>query len=124
MPNSLFPFLGVHCTKMMIDGAMHLGPNAVLVFARQGNSKTTNDQRNHGEMPAFPALRKLAARYCCEGFQDIVCSLHLLVSQPVTTWTLIRIHGSAQNPSRPTVTVCPTTLKDQTPRLLSWKNSR
>jgi L-2-hydroxyglutarate oxidase len=35
VPDSRFPFLGVHFTKR-IDGAVWAGPNAVLAFAREG----------------------------------------------------------------------------------------
>ena len=35
VPDPTFPFLGVHTTLRM-DGAMWLGPNAVLAFARDG----------------------------------------------------------------------------------------
>lgn len=35
VPNSQFPFLGVHFTTR-IDGRILIGPNAVLAFAREG----------------------------------------------------------------------------------------
>ena len=34
-----YPFLGVHCTRL-IHGGIEVGPNAVLAFAREGYSKT------------------------------------------------------------------------------------
>ena len=36
VPDPKFPFLGVHFTRRIADGAVWLGPNAVLAFAREG----------------------------------------------------------------------------------------
>jgi L-2-hydroxyglutarate oxidase LhgO len=36
VPDPAFPFLGVHFTRRIADGAVWLGPNAVLAFAREG----------------------------------------------------------------------------------------
>ncbi len=38
VPDPVFPFLGVHFTRL-IDGGIEAGPNAVLAFAREGYSK-------------------------------------------------------------------------------------
>ena len=73
VPNPLFPFLGVHCTKM-IDGSVHLGPNAVLAYAREGYTKTTINLRDLGETLTFPGFWKLAARHWRDGFQEVVRS--------------------------------------------------
>lgn len=73
VPNPLFPFLGVHCTKM-IDGSVHLGPNAVLAFAREGYKKTTVHLRDLAETLTFPGFWKLAARHWRDGFQEIIRS--------------------------------------------------
>jgi L-2-hydroxyglutarate oxidase len=73
VPNPMFPFLGVHCTKM-IDGSVHLGPNAVLAFAREGYRKTTINLRDLGETLVFPGFWKMAARHWRDGFQEIVRS--------------------------------------------------
>ena len=35
VPNREFPFLGIHLTRM-VDGSLHVGPNAVLAFDREG----------------------------------------------------------------------------------------
>jgi L-2-hydroxyglutarate oxidase len=69
VPNPLFPFLGVHCTKM-IDGSVHLGPNAVLAFAREGYSKTTVNLRDLGETLVYPGFWKLAAKYWRDGSEE------------------------------------------------------
>jgi (S)-2-hydroxyglutarate dehydrogenase len=73
VPNPLFPFLGVHCTRM-IDGSVHLGPNAVLAFAREGYTKTSVNLRDLAETLSFPGFWKLAARHWRDGFQEIVRS--------------------------------------------------
>lgn len=73
VPDPLFPFLGVHCTKMM-DGSVHLGPNAVLAFAREGYHKTTVNVRDLGETLTFPGFWKLAGRHWRAGLQEMVRS--------------------------------------------------
>ncbi len=73
VPNPLFPFLGVHCTRM-IDGSVHLGPNAVLALAREGYHKTSLNLRDLGEILTFPGFWKLAARHWRDGFQEMVRS--------------------------------------------------
>jgi L-2-hydroxyglutarate oxidase len=73
VPNPLFPFLGVHCTRM-IDGSVHLGPNAVLAFAREGYHKRTINLRDLGETLAFPGFWKLARKHWRDGWQEIVRS--------------------------------------------------
>lgn len=74
VPNPLFPFLGVHCTKM-IDGSVHLGPNAVLAFAREGYRKTTIDLRDLRDTLAFPGFWRLVAKHWRDGIQEAVRSL-------------------------------------------------
>jgi L-2-hydroxyglutarate oxidase len=73
VPNPLFPFLGVHCTRMM-DGSVHLGPNAVLAFAREGYHKTSINLRDLGETLAFPGFWRLAAKHWRDGLQELLRS--------------------------------------------------
>lgn len=73
VPNPAFPFLGVHCTRMM-DGSIHLGPNAVLALSREGYRKSLVSPRDAIETLTFPGFWKLAARHWREGFQEIVRS--------------------------------------------------
>ena len=54
VPDPVFPFLGVHFTRL-VDGGVEAGPNAVLAFAREGYTKW---QIN---------LRDLAAALTCSG---------------------------------------------------------
>jgi L-2-hydroxyglutarate oxidase len=73
VPNPFFPFLGVHCTRMM-DGSVHLGPNAVLAFAREGYSKTSINLRDLAETLAFSGFWRLAAKHWRDGLQEMVRS--------------------------------------------------
>jgi len=45
VPDPQFPFLGVHLTRG-INGHVHVGPNAVLAFAREGYRWRTIDSRH------------------------------------------------------------------------------
>lgn len=74
VPNPLFPFLGVHCTRMM-DGSVHLGPNAVLAFAREGYHRSTVNVRDLFETLTFPGFWKLAARHWKDGVEEMRRSL-------------------------------------------------
>ena len=49
VPDSRFPFLGVHLTRS-IHGGVHVGPNAVLSFAREGYKKTAFNFSETSEM--------------------------------------------------------------------------
>jgi L-2-hydroxyglutarate oxidase len=73
VPNPSFPFLGVHCTRMM-DGSVHLGPNAVLAFSREGYHKSTLNLRDLAETLTYPGFWKLAARHWRDGTQEMVRS--------------------------------------------------
>ena len=74
VPNPLFPFLGVHCTRM-IDGSVHLGPNAVLALAREGYRKTSFQLRDVVETLAFSGWWRLAARHWRDGLREVARSL-------------------------------------------------
>jgi (S)-2-hydroxyglutarate dehydrogenase len=74
VPNPRFPFLGVHCTRMM-DGSVHLGPNAVLAFAREGYRKTSVNLRDLSETLTFPGFWKLAARHWRDAVHEMARSL-------------------------------------------------
>lgn len=65
-----FPFLGVHFTRR-IDGAIWLGPNAVLAFAREGYGRA---DVNLGELLGalgHRGLRRLALRYWRTGLAEM-----------------------------------------------------
>ena len=62
VPDPRFPFLGVHLSRR-IDGAIWLGPNAVLAFAREGYSRLDLNPRDLWETLRFRGFQTLAARY-------------------------------------------------------------
>ena len=69
VPDSQFPFLGVHFTRM-INGGVEAGPNAVLAFKREGYKKTDFSLRDILEMKLYPGFWKMAAKYYKMGFQE------------------------------------------------------
>jgi L-2-hydroxyglutarate oxidase len=71
VPDPAFPFLGVHFTRRM-DGAVWLGPNAVLAFAREGYRRTDLNPRDLAEAIAFRGFRRLALRYWRTGLDELV----------------------------------------------------
>lgn len=70
VPDPRFPFLGVHFTPRM-DGAVWLGPNAVLAFAREGYRKTTVNVGELLETVRYPGFRALARRYWRTGLAEL-----------------------------------------------------
>ena len=55
VPDSNFPFLGVHFTRM-IDGSREVGPNAVLALKREGYSKSSFSFKDSYESITYPGL--------------------------------------------------------------------
>ena len=66
VPDTRFPFLGVHFTKT-IHGGVECGPNAVLAFAREGYRKTDVNLRDLWESLTWPGFRKMALRHWRQG---------------------------------------------------------
>ena len=62
VPDSKFPFLGVHFTRL-VHGGIEAGPNAVLAFAREGYKWTNVNLRDFAESLCFPGLWKFLAKY-------------------------------------------------------------
>jgi L-2-hydroxyglutarate oxidase len=62
VPDPRFPFLGVHLTRG-VDGRVHIGPNAVLAFAREGYSWAHVAFDDMRETLRSRGFRKLARRY-------------------------------------------------------------
>ncbi|HEX7063974.1 MAG TPA: L-2-hydroxyglutarate oxidase [Bacillales bacterium] len=75
VPDPAFPFLGVHFTKM-INGGVHIGPNAVPGLMREGYRKSDIDLGDFREMAMNPGLWKLAFRYLPMGLQEMWRSLN------------------------------------------------
>ncbi len=74
VPNPLFPFLGVHFTRM-IGGSIHAGPNAVLALRREGYRKTDIGLGAVLEALTYPGLWRLGRKHYKEGLREIHRSL-------------------------------------------------
>jgi L-2-hydroxyglutarate oxidase len=70
VPDPAFPFLGVHFTRRVADGAVWLGPNAVLAFAREGYRRRDFKLRDAGEIAGQRGFWRLAARYWRTGLKE------------------------------------------------------
>ena len=70
VPDTRFPFLGVHFTKM-IEGGVDCGPNAVLAFAREGYTKTTFNGRDLLDVLRYSGFQKLAFKYWGYGLGEM-----------------------------------------------------
>ncbi|HET7629395.1 MAG TPA: L-2-hydroxyglutarate oxidase [Bacillales bacterium] len=73
VPNPDFPFLGVHFTRMM-NGSVHIGPNAVLSLRREGYSKTDIHWREAAEILRYGAFWKIAGSNMREGMKEMIKS--------------------------------------------------
>ncbi|MGH2500672.1 MAG: FAD-dependent oxidoreductase, partial [Candidatus Limnocylindria bacterium] len=71
VPDPRFPFLGLHFTRR-IDGAVWLGPNAVLALAREGYRRRDLDLRDVLETVAYPGFRRLARRHWRSGAAELL----------------------------------------------------
>lgn len=71
VPDPAFPFLGIH-TTLRPDGAMWLGPNAVLAFAREGYGRFQLRPGDLLETVRTPGFRKLARRHWRMGGAELV----------------------------------------------------
>ncbi len=70
VPDPLFPFLGVHFTRM-ITGGIEAGPNAVLAFAREGYTKSRINLRDLAQSLAFPGLWRFIGRHRSLVFEEL-----------------------------------------------------
>jgi L-2-hydroxyglutarate oxidase LhgO len=62
VPDPMFPFLGVHFTRM-IHGGVEAGPNAVLAFAREGYRKTDLSFGDLWDSLSYAGLWRFIRRY-------------------------------------------------------------
>jgi L-2-hydroxyglutarate oxidase len=74
VPDPAMPFLGIHFTKML-DGGVHVGPNAVLAFKREGYRRGEVSWRDVMELVASPGVWRMAARYWRAGLTELWRSL-------------------------------------------------
>jgi (S)-2-hydroxyglutarate dehydrogenase len=70
LPDPALPFLGVHLTRM-IDGSVHLGPNAVPAGSREGYRKRALSPRDVAATATWPGWWRLARRYWRTGSREI-----------------------------------------------------
>jgi L-2-hydroxyglutarate oxidase LhgO len=75
VPDSRFPFLGVHFTRR-IDGRVECGPNAVLAFAREGYGKTDVNLGELFETLSYPGFLQLARKHWRMGLAEMWRSLN------------------------------------------------
>jgi L-2-hydroxyglutarate oxidase len=73
VPDTRFPFLGVHLTRS-IDGGIHAGPNAVLAFAREGYTRWRIDLRDLSGTLFYAGFWILASRFWREGAAEMMRS--------------------------------------------------
>uniref|UniRef100_UPI0015F0FE71 L-2-hydroxyglutarate oxidase n=1 Tax=Streptomyces phytophilus TaxID=722715 RepID=UPI0015F0FE71 len=74
VPDPAFPFLGVHLTRG-IDGAVHLGPNAVPALAREGYTRTSLSPRDAAATFTYPGSWRIARRHWRYGAGELRRSL-------------------------------------------------
>ena len=72
VPDPRWPFLGVHMTRM-VDGSIHVGPNAVLAGGRESYRRGVH-RGDALELLRSPALRGLARAYWRTGAEELLRS--------------------------------------------------
>jgi (S)-2-hydroxyglutarate dehydrogenase len=100
VPDPELPFLGVHLTPML-NGTVHIGPNAVPAFSRAGYRWRDVDPAQLRAMVTDPAVRRLAGGMWRHGVTEMARSLFwpLFVRDvrrlvPEVTSADLRKHGS------------------------------
>src|SRR6266516_3743981 len=66
----IVPFLGVHFTRRIGDGAVWLGPNAVLALAREGYRRWHVRPGDLAQTLGYPGFRRMARRYWRTGLAE------------------------------------------------------
>lgn len=74
VPDPAYPFLGVHLTPR-IDGAVDIGPNAVLALAREGYRRRNVSLAELRALAVSPAFRRLARQHWRTGVRELRGSL-------------------------------------------------
>ncbi len=74
VPDPTLPFLGVHLSPT-IDGALTVGPNAVLGLSREGYRKGSLDLRDARDALGFPGLHRVARAHLRTGARELRNSL-------------------------------------------------
>jgi L-2-hydroxyglutarate oxidase LhgO len=71
VPDPALPFLGVHATRRA-DGAVWVGPSAVLALARRGYRRGAVDAADLRALAADPAVWRLCARHWRAGASGLI----------------------------------------------------
>ena len=71
VPDPKLPFLGVHFTRRIADGAVWLGPNAVLALAREGYRRSAVRPGDLAGTLGYPGFRRMARRYWRAGVAEV-----------------------------------------------------
>jgi len=74
VPDPVFPFLGVHFTRL-IEGGIEAGPNAVLAFAREGYRKSDVNMRDLCDALGFAGLWRFLGRHKRMCWEEVKRSL-------------------------------------------------
>ncbi|WP_067863454.1 L-2-hydroxyglutarate oxidase [Nocardia shimofusensis] len=74
IPDPSLPFLGVHLSPT-VDGALTVGPNAVLGLSREGYRKGSVDLRDLRDILTFPGMRRVARTHLRTGARELRNSL-------------------------------------------------
>jgi L-2-hydroxyglutarate oxidase len=74
IPDPRLPFLGIHLTRM-IDGGIHVGPNAVLGFARERYPKFSVSANDVADMLRFPGFWRVIGANFRTGLTEMRNSL-------------------------------------------------
>jgi L-2-hydroxyglutarate oxidase LhgO len=100
VPDPQFPFLGVHST-LRPDGAMWLGPNALLAVGRETYGRWPVVPRDLREALAAPGFRRLAARHWRTGAVEAAqgYSKRLFVKAAQRLFPELRPHHVERGPS-------------------------
>jgi L-2-hydroxyglutarate oxidase len=70
VPDSRFPFLGVHFTRM-IAGGVEAGPNAVLALKREGYGRLSFSPRDAANSLTYSGFWRMASRYWKTGMGEV-----------------------------------------------------
>ena len=74
VPDPRFPFLGIHLTRT-VDGAVLIGPNAILATAREGYHRRQFVARDTWNAVAWPGAMRLFRRYWRVGATEMYRTL-------------------------------------------------
>jgi (S)-2-hydroxyglutarate dehydrogenase len=100
VPDPQFPFLGVHST-LRSDGAMWLGPNALLAVGRESYGRWGVDARDLKDALASPGFRNLARRHWRLGAVEAArgYSKHVFVAAARQLFPALRASDVVRGPS-------------------------